>query len=210
MLAFHDTTLRPPRQDVAVTGPWCPRRYAARARRERDLHLRILQRRGVTPDPAARVLDFGCGSGASVHAYLEAGFDAWGCDIVAPDRRSRRSTPRHRSSPYRLPFGDGEFDLVYSEQVFEHVMNPDQAIRELSRVASAARRRPASLPVALSPHRVPCPRAARRTFRPRWWLALWARLGVRNEFQRGLGRTRRSDETNAFFTMRRTTWDVTR
>jgi SAM-dependent methyltransferase len=160
---------------------------AARARRERDLHLQVLQRRGVAPDPAARVLDFGCGNGASVHAWLEAGFDAWGCDIVAPDDDLGGRLRTIRSSPYRLPFGDGEFDLVYSEQVFEHVMNPGEAIRELSRVL-----RPHGVGLHFFPSRyrpIEChvlvPLAG--TFRPRWWLAFWAKVGVRNEFQRGLG-----------------------
>jgi SAM-dependent methyltransferase len=177
---------RPTRQNMAVTPTVVPSTVAARARRERDLHLRVLQRRGVAPGPAARVLDFGCGNGASVHAYLEAGFDAWGCDIVAPEDDLGARLRTIRSSPYRLPFGDGEFDLVYSEQVFEHVMNPDEAIRELSRVL-----RPHGVGLHFFPSRyrpVEChvlvPFAGK--FRPRWWLALWAKVGVRNEFQRGL------------------------
>lgn len=164
-----------------------PSTVAARARRERDLHLQVLQRCGVAPAPAARVLDFGCGNGASAHAYLEAGFDAWGCDIVAPDDDLGGRLRAIRTPPYRLPFGDEEFDLVYSEQVFEHVMNPDQAIRELSRVL-----RPHGVGLHLFPSRhrpIEChvlvPFAG--AFRPRWWLELWARLGVRNEFQHGLG-----------------------
>jgi SAM-dependent methyltransferase len=172
---------------VAVTAIMAPSTAMTRARRERDLHLRVLQRRGVAPGPAARVLDFGCGDGASVHAWLEAGFDAWGCDIVAPDDDLGGRLRTIRSSPSRLPFGDGEFDLVYSEQVFEHVMNPDEAIRELSRVL-----RPHGVGLHFFPSRyrpIEChvlvPLAG--TFRPRWWLAFWAKVGVRNEFQRGLG-----------------------
>jgi SAM-dependent methyltransferase len=170
-----------------VTEIAAPSTVTARARRERDLHLQVLQRCGVAPGPAARVLDFGCGTGASVHAYLEAGFDAWGCDIVAADDDLGGRLRVIRAAPYRLPFRDHEFDFVYSEQVFEHVMNPDQAIGELARVL-----RPQGVGLHLFPSRyrpiechvlVPFGGA----FRPRWWLALWARLGVRNGFQRGLG-----------------------
>jgi SAM-dependent methyltransferase len=179
---------------------------AARARRERHLHLQVLQRHGFAPDPAARVLDFGCGNGASVHGYLEAGFDAWGCDMVAPDDDLGGRLRTIRSSPYRLPFGDGEFDLVYSEQVFEHVMNPDQAIRELSRVL-----RPHGVGLHFFPSRyrpIEChvlvPLAG--TFRPRWWFGfLGQSRRPQRVFSAALVRRRRSSETNSFFTMRRTT-----
>jgi SAM-dependent methyltransferase len=159
---------------------------AARARRERNLHLQVLRRCCVLPASGARVLDFGCGTGASVRAYLEAGFDAWGCDVVAADDDLGGRLRVIRTAPYRLPFRDQEFDLVYSEQVFEHVMNPDDALRELARVL-----RPHGVGLHLFPSRyrpVEChvlvPFAG--AFRPRWWLGLWARLGLRNRFQQGL------------------------
>jgi ubiquinone/menaquinone biosynthesis C-methylase UbiE len=95
------------------------------------------------------------------------------------------------TAAYRLPYRDQEFDFVYSEQVFEHVMNPDQAIGELARV-----QRPHGVGLHLFPARyrpIEChvlvPSAG--AFRPRWWLALWAGLGIRNGFQRvALGRRR--------------------
>src|SRR3954454_20868933 len=36
---------------------------------------------GHPMQPGARVLDFGCGDGSMVDAFLEAGYDAMGCDI---------------------------------------------------------------------------------------------------------------------------------
>jgi SAM-dependent methyltransferase len=89
------------------------------AAQQRDMHRAILASLGLPLPRGARVLDFGCGDGEGVDAYLAIGCDAWGCDIeLALDTDPRLKLIEH---PYRLPFEDGSFDFVFSEQVFEHV-----------------------------------------------------------------------------------------
>jgi SAM-dependent methyltransferase len=135
---------------------------------------------GAPLAPNATVLDFGCGLGSDVEAWRSEGYRAFGCDIVL---ERPAGWLRLIETPYRLPFADATFDLVVSDQVMEHVQDHDLAFREIHRVLK---------PGAISLHRFP----------PRWrpievhvrmplagvvqrrtWVALWARLGVRNEFQ---------------------------
>lgn len=134
----------------------------------------------------ARLLDFGCGYGLHLRSYLAAGFDAYGCDIT-PYREDERI--RMIETPYRIPYEDGLFDVVVSTSVLEHAQNTEEVFREIRRVL-----KPGGLAVHLFPTRWYFPREPHiyvplsnwfGNSVPRWWLALWARLGVRNEFQQG-------------------------
>jgi len=160
----------------------------------RDLGLAL-------PTSDARVLDFGCGYGDIVGEFRTRGFEADGVDIVpfwgeAKDRywEQRDSLPEALRSrlhvaeqrPYRLPFPDDSFDLVVSWQVFEHVMDFPATMSEVGRVL-----KPHGLSIHMFPARwspvemhVFVPLAT--VLRARAWLGLWALLGIRNQFQRGL------------------------
>jgi SAM-dependent methyltransferase len=143
---------------------------------------RILKRLDAELPSGAVVLDFGCGDGSLVEAYEEAGFVAYGCDITLPEETDRlRLIPE----PYRLPFPDEFFDFVGSNQVFEHVQAPDAAVREIARVM-----KPGATSIHLFPARYrwlePHPFVPFATVvQAHAWLKLWARLGIRNRFQRG-------------------------
>ncbi len=141
--------------------------------------------------PGARVLDFGCGDGRSVRAWRELGFDATGCDVVLHEDAASREMRNAglllpiSLSPYRLPFADRSFDVVVSNEVFEHVQDYAGAIDEVHRVL-----RPGGFSLHMFPARwapiephVHVPLAG--VFRSRPWLMLWALLGVRNAFQKG-------------------------
>src|SRR5215467_11805838 len=91
----------------------------------------ILNDLGVTIQPSTAILDFGCGAGATVNAFRDAGYDARGCDIVPPQ------TPNpylHLMRNGRIPFPDASFDVIVSESVMEHVMDYALTVREISRV----------------------------------------------------------------------------
>ncbi len=174
-----------------------------------DLYAQILADLG-TPIPAgARVLDLGCGAGRLIVAACDRGFDGWGCDFdtgINADSVDQQLAKemlaggrlRRIESPYRLPFDDAMFDVVISDQVFEHVQDFAATIAEMDRVMK---------PGAVFLHTFP-PRSClierhihvpfASWFHPRWWLALWAALGIRNEFQRGLS-ARETVELNARF-----------
>jgi ubiquinone/menaquinone biosynthesis C-methylase UbiE len=88
--------------------------------------------------------------------------------------------------PYRVPFEDNQFDILISNEVFEHVQNYDATIRETHRLL-----KPGGIALHLFPARwipiephVKVPLAS--VFRPKWWLYLWALLGRRNPHQKSL------------------------
>jgi ubiquinone/menaquinone biosynthesis C-methylase UbiE len=175
----------------------------------------MLQSQGVALTPNTRILDFGCGSGELVKAAHEAGLDAYGCDFnfesewihqdtLAELRSSNRvrqieCAANGKVSPgtgecYRLPFDDSTFDVVISDQVFEHVQNYGETLAELARVS-----KPGAVMLHIFPSRyrlieghLNVPLAT--FFRPYWWLRLWASLGVRNQYQRGKSARETADE----------------
>lgn len=151
---------------------------------------RLLQHFGHRPPMS--VLDLGCGKGALVASLRSQGYDAYGCDLADAkisefvadtdtDNRLRAIEP----CPYRLPFDDAQFDCVLSSQVLEHVMDYESTFWEIHRVLK---------PGGISLHTFPCryrfiephvlvPLAS--IIQNRIWLHLWARLGIRNQFQTG-------------------------
>lgn len=88
----------------------------------------------------AAVLDYGCGAGQIVAQLRTAGYDARGCDVFYEGGDYSPSIPREmqpfilRMDGDRIPFRDGEFDVVISNQVMEHVPDLDVVVREIARV----------------------------------------------------------------------------
>ncbi len=79
-----------------------------------------------------RVLDYGCGRGEVVIHGRQAGYEFFGADLDAP--ASERPEHFRALRDGRLDFDDGFFDVVISNQVFEHVRNPQLAVSEIARV----------------------------------------------------------------------------
>jgi SAM-dependent methyltransferase len=93
--------------------------------------------------PGAKVLDYGCGHGTLVGMFLDAGFDAFGCDIRWPGAEytlhdttelGKSGRLHYFESGGRLPFDDDTFDVIVSDQVFEHVSPIEASVREIERV----------------------------------------------------------------------------
>jgi glycosyltransferase involved in cell wall biosynthesis/SAM-dependent methyltransferase len=93
--------------------------------------------------PEGKVLDFGCGSGTVVHMLRQAGIDAYGVDVrwEGADFPDLTQLPLAESGHLRyyeagepLPFEDGEFSLIISNQVIEHVEDLDAAVAAMTRV----------------------------------------------------------------------------
>src|SRR5690606_17804928 len=102
-----------------------------------QLLLKLIRRysreRNVAPHEM-RILDFGCGRGRSVIKLRLEGFDAFGVDVDEEPIRNSESVLRSLGIPEgsylqkisedcKVPFPDGHFDVVFSQQVVEHVKN---------------------------------------------------------------------------------------
>jgi SAM-dependent methyltransferase len=86
-----------------------------------------------------RVLDLGCGAGASVDVFRASDPDVqWvGLDVPgSPEAqsRTRNDAPFETFDGISMPFDDGTFELVYCKQVLEHVRHPEPLLAEVKRV----------------------------------------------------------------------------
>ena len=77
----------------------------------------------------AKTLEVGAGSGSLQDVVAEY----TGLDLAASAARYFHK-PFVQGSASKLPFGDSTFDLCWSIWTFEHVPNPEQALREIRRV----------------------------------------------------------------------------
>ena len=88
-------------------------------------------------DSCDRVLDVGCGEGALTRVLREE------CpgEVVGCDRDlgllSEVGGSVVRGDAYRLPFSDDSFDLVVCQALLINLPDPERAVREFTRVASA-------------------------------------------------------------------------
>lgn len=86
---------------------------------------------------ALRVLDVGCGRGATVAWLIENGFDAFGVDVradyIANGLAYLEGDRLRAVDGAAYPFPDEYFDIVLSNQVFEHVANLGALAREVAR-----------------------------------------------------------------------------
>jgi len=115
-------------------------------RREEET-LRLLRRQGLSAICDRRILEIGCGRGARLLDWVRWGArpDAlFGVDLMAAFVSEATNTlPRGHfavASGNRLPFRDGEFDIVVQSTVFSSILDPalrramaDEMIRVTSR-----------------------------------------------------------------------------
>ena len=105
---------------------------------ERPGGLRLTERMVRDLEPGSRVLDVGCGSGASVmHMRTRLGLDAIGldCDEAAlADADGAVAASLLCGDAHTLPFADGAFDAVLFECSFSKMGDPDRALAEAARV----------------------------------------------------------------------------
>jgi ubiquinone/menaquinone biosynthesis C-methylase UbiE len=83
-----------------------------------------------------RILDVGCGLGMYVSRFRQFSDDVYGVDID-PDKVAQASEwlPNLRvSAAESLPFDDNTFDVIFLNEVIEHVDDDRQTIREAYRV----------------------------------------------------------------------------
>jgi SAM-dependent methyltransferase len=79
-------------------------------------------------------------------------------------------------------------DFVFSDQVFEHVLDQPRAWREIYRILKPGGVSVHVIPAKwqlIEPH-ILVPLGGLSPFKRRAWYGIWAFLGIRNKFQRGL------------------------
>jgi ubiquinone/menaquinone biosynthesis C-methylase UbiE len=97
----------------------------------------------VDPPPESRVLEVACGPGFLALAFAARCREAVGLDLtdaplaIAEKNRRERGLANvrfQRGDADRLPFTDGEFDVVVCRFAFHHVEHPERVLREMARV----------------------------------------------------------------------------
>lgn len=96
--------------------------------------IHMLQDVGYTLRKDMRILDFGCGNGELVQAFLSLGYDTYGVDIIDCPSLEASHYKKIEFNPYQIPYREDFFDFVYSSSVFEHTQNTEECFREIYRV----------------------------------------------------------------------------
>lgn len=101
--------------------------------RRADAEMRALYLR---PQPGARLLDVGCGSGLAVAALRRMGWDASGVepDPAAVARARRRGVPVQQGQLDEVAYPPGSFDAVTMSHVIEHLPTPAPVLHEIHRI----------------------------------------------------------------------------
>lgn len=145
--------------------------------------INMLNDLGFVLDKSMRILDFGCGNGELVQAFLAMGYDAYGVDIIDCPLSDDDHFGKIEFHPYRIPYDNDFFDFVISSSVFEHTMNTEECFREVYRVLKPNGATLHSIPSRyrlLEPH-IYVPFGA--VIQSPIWLKMWAFLRIRNEYQ---------------------------
>ena len=94
----------------------------------------------LNPSKNLVILDVGCGGGFLSNALALEGFQVTGVDLseeslkVAKAHDKTDSIKYIPADAYHLPFPDQSFDVVTAMDFLEHVENPEQVVKECSRV----------------------------------------------------------------------------
>jgi len=86
-----------------------------------------------------KILDAGCGNGEFSEFIKNMGFDVVGIDIsVSAVEKAKTRNPgidfRVQSVEDLLPFNDGEFDVIWSTEVLEHVFDVHSCLCQFNRI----------------------------------------------------------------------------
>ncbi len=153
--------------------------------------IALCEAKGIPVPKDAHILDYGCGAGRRVYDLLDAGYPhAAGYDVVDYlALRDPADRARFLIGPDgHVPVPDATFDFVFSDQVFEHVLDQPTAFREIVRILKPGGISVHVIPAKwqlIEPH-IKVPLGGLRPFKRTPWYLLWAALGIRNQYQHGL------------------------
>lgn len=117
--------------------------------------------------PGMRVLDVGCGTGAQLASYVEAGCDVSGVDLspamlAKAQERFGPSVDLRLADASDLPYRDGEFDLVLAS-MFLHELDAGTRSSVLSEMARVLATEGAAVIIEFGADRLTFPGRLRRT-----------------------------------------------
>ena len=107
--------------------------FVWRAGQERRLAMTV----GAAPLAGRRVLDLGCGLGTYMTAFLRHTPHVFGLDVELERLQSARAngiTGVVDAVGERMPYADGAFDVVFSNEVLEHVADDRATAGEIVRI----------------------------------------------------------------------------
>ncbi len=156
-----------------------------------SLKLKIIKEFGFEINPQSVILDFGCGSGEYVKELREHGYEAFGCDISFKKKDNIDTFSMIKNDiiksinlkNYILPFKDNTFDLIISEQVFEHIRNYTVTISEISRLLKPNGVCLHIFPSIYKPIESHVLIPFSSVIKSYFWVHLWVLLGIRNKWQ---------------------------
>jgi ubiquinone/menaquinone biosynthesis C-methylase UbiE len=97
-----------------------------------QIHDRVIEL--LRAEPRGALLDVGAGDGALAERLNRAGFEVTAVDLFTADFRPGDIEIRSANLNEGIPFADGQFRVVVSTEVIEHLENPWLFVRELYRV----------------------------------------------------------------------------
>lgn len=84
--------------------------------------------------PGATVLEIGGGTGCQARQLADRGFSVTSIDVASSNYRDKQVFPVQTYDGKKFPFEDNTFDLVFSSNVLEHIVDLDQLHRESRRI----------------------------------------------------------------------------
>lgn len=106
------------------------------------------------PQLSGRILDFGCGSKPYISLFSNA-TEYIGLDYEGEGHSHVNEYVDVFYDGKKIPFPDASFDAVFSSEVFEHLFNMDEILRELNRVMKKGGKMLLSCPFVWPEHEVP-------------------------------------------------------
>lgn len=157
--------------------------------------IEVCKIKGIDIAKDAYILDFGCGQGQRVYQLIASGYkNSFGfnksnyMDKENPVDLKRKEDINHFrfSDDGSVPYPDDYFDLVISDQVFEHVLEQGKAFREIHRVLKkggvSVHVFPAKWQI-IEPH-IHVPLGG--LIKSYHYYYFWAKMGIRTKYQEGL------------------------
>lgn len=170
----------------------------------------LLKQRGGGIAPETDILDFGSGGGKLVRWLLSEGYSACGVDFYeGKDAFKEMLETGHfkpvQGDPYIIPHEDESFDLVISQNVFEHVLDFDAVVSEIARVTRSGGYGVHLFPpgTALIEGHINVPLAG--CIQRYWWIKLWSPF-ARWMDARGAGESGGAISAEGDIALRKFTW----